>query len=80
MLDKFSSGWTYVETLWKYCNHVWVETTVIKARDLLLVPHVLAIAVEGQDQTCGSVLVVAFRDMDEKFASGAITRNGEWLR
>ena len=62
----------YIKTLWKHRDHVWVKRTVIEARDLLLVPHILAIAVEGQDKARGLFFLVAFRDIDEKLALDAV--------
>ena len=61
----------YIKTLRKHRDHVWVKYTVIEARDLLLVPHILAIAVEGQDKASGLHFLVAFRDIHEKLALDA---------
>jgi hypothetical protein len=62
----------YIKTLRKHRDHVWVKCTIIEARDLLLVPHILAIAVEGQDKARGLLFLVAFRDKDEKLALDAV--------
>jgi hypothetical protein len=63
----------YIKTLRKHRDHVWVKCTIIEARDLLLVPHILAIAVEGQDKARSLLFLVAFRDIDEKLALDAVT-------
>ena len=62
----------YIKTLCKHLDHVWVKCTVVEARDLLLVPHILAIAVEGQDKAGGLLFLVAFRDIHEKLALDAV--------
>ena len=63
----------YIETLRKHRDRVWVKCTIIEARDLLLVPHILARAVEGQDKARGLLFLVPFRDMNEKLALDAVT-------
>ena len=62
----------YIKTLWKHRDHVWVKCTVIEARNLLLVPHILAIAVKGQYKASGLRFLVAFRDIHEKLALDAV--------
>jgi hypothetical protein len=68
----------YIKTLWKHRDHVWVKCTVIEARDLLLVRHILAIAVEGQDKAGGLLFLVAFRDIHEKLALDAVALDCKW--
>lgn|ERR1700722_4960650 len=62
----------YIKTLRKHRDHVWVKCTIIEARDLLLVPHILTIAVEGQDKARGLFFLIAFRDIHKKTALDAV--------
>lgn len=69
---NYSDEVAYIKTLRKHRDHVWVKCTVIKARDLLLVPHILPIAVEGHDKAGGLLFLVAFWDIHEKLALDAV--------